>query len=653
MQLNFRNTTNLLLLIISLAAWYFIAIVINPELHYFIQQSAFLTDPLFFQSFVRYPGGIADYISAFVAQFFYFKVFGSFLIVLVASLLGIIAINLIQRIAGKIKLNLGIFALFLLFSVLVQCNYYYPFYASIRLLIASVFIWIFSVLILRFPNIRLFISFLMAVFLFYLAGGAALFVFAASIILIQVRFSHIWVEFLVLPVFAAFVALIPWVAYKFIFLVDHNLVYSITHSRKPMIISYVPDYVLYTLYATLPLLILIAVIYIKLSKRFENKPIQSIESNTEKIHGKTKDLKLKNNQEKIETSKTETHKVRFFQTSVFILSIQFIIILLLAIVSLSFTIDTEKRNQVLVSFYGANGDWANVIKTAESLNEYDLYVNVEYNKALANTGKLAENLFNYNQLAGSAGLFLDGAVTSDVPFICSDQYYDLGFIHESQHWTFEAQTIFPNSPRLMKRLAQINLIDRNYQLAEVFLRRLDKNMLYHDWVAKYQKYVDDTTLVAKDQEFSWKRKCEPLGNFTASSYVEKLNKLLEANPANKMAYDYLVCTSLLDGDLSTFAGKISKNIVFPRYPLPRSWDEAMVLYYYMSKKIPSSEDIKCTRQRRDQFSSFIKAIKPFGNNWRLASKSLKKDFGETYWYYLKCLSPNITKAQLKKQKFDE
>jgi hypothetical protein len=653
MQLNFRNTTNLLLLFFALSAWYFIVTVINPELHYFIQQSAFLTDPLFFQSFVRYPGGIADYISAFVAQFFYFKVFGSFLIVLAASLLGMIAIKLIQRIAGKIKLNFGVFALFILLSILVQCNYYYPFYASIRLLIASVFTWIFSVLILRFPNIRLFISFLMAILLFYLAGGAALFVFAVSIILIQVRFSNSWVEFLVLPVFAAFVALIPWVSYKFIFLVDHNLVYSITHSRKPMIISYVPDYVLYTLYATLPLLILIAVIYIKLSKRFENKPIQSIESNTEKLHGKTKDLKLKNNQEKIQTSKTDTLKVRFFQTSVFILSIQFIIILLLAIVSLSFTIDTEKRNQVLVSFYGANGDWANVIKTAESLNEYDLYVNVEYNKALANTGKLAENLFNYNQLAGSAGLFLDGAVTSDVPFICSDQYYDLGFIHESQHWTFEAQTIFPNSPRLMKRLAQINLIDRNYQLAEVFLRRLDKNMLYHDWVAKYQKYVDDTTLVAKDQEFAWKRKCEPLGNFTASSYVEKLNKLLEANPANKMAYDYLVCTSLLDGDLGTFATKINDNTVFSRYPLPRSWDEAMVLYYYMSKKIPSANDIKCTRQRRDQFSSFIKAIKPFGNNWRLASKSLKKDFGETYWYYLKCLSPNVTKAQLKKQKFDE
>lgn len=653
MQLNYRNVTNLLLLFTSLIAWWFTAKVLNPELHYYLQQSAFLTDSLFFQSFTRYPGGIADYVSAFVAQFFYFKAFGSFLIVLVASLLGIIAIKLIQRIAGKVKLNYSIFAFILLLSILVQCNYYYPFYASIRLLITFGFVWISAILTLKFPRLRFLNSFLLAMLLFYLAGGAALFVFAISVILVQIRFSKTKLDFLILPVFAVFVALIPWLSYKFIFLVDHNLVYSITHSKKPMIISYVPDYVLYTLYAVLPFLILIAVIYNKLSKKYENNPTQPTESKAANSSGKTKSIKLKNRPDKTETSKTNAPKMRMFNSPAFLLSFQFAIILLLAIGSLSFTIDTEKRNQILVSFYGANGDWANVIRTAESLKEYDLYTNVEYNKALANTGKLADNLFNYIQLAGSAGLFLDGAVTSDVPFICSDQYYDLGFMHESEHWTFEAQTIFPNSPRLMKRLVQINLVSGKYKLAEKFLQRLNKNMLYHDWVAKYQKYIVDTSQVAKDPEFSWKRKCEPLGNFTTSNYNEKLNKLLEANPANKMAFDYSLCSSLLDGDLGTFETKISENKNFPRYPLPRLWDEALVLYYYMARKAPATDEIQFTKVRRDQFISFIKAIKPFGNDWQSARKTLKKEYGTTYWYYIKCLSPNVTKAQLKKQKFDD
>lgn len=653
MKLNFSNLSNILLLIISMVAWWFTAYIINPELHYFLQQTAFLTDSLYFQGFARYPGGIADYVSAFIAQIFYFKIFGSLLIILVAALQGIIAINLIQRIAGKVKLNFSVFTLILLLSLLAQCNYYYPFYASIRLLITFGFVWISTLLLLQFPRLRFLNSFLLALLLFYVAGGAALFVFALTVILVQIRFSTNRMDFLILPVFAAFTGILPLIAYKYFFLVDETLVYSVTHSQKPMIISYTPDLILYTLYSLLPTFIFFALIYNKFHKKTEQPQVQTIEKKAESIITKTKDRKARDKSEKIKGTKEEMPKVTIFNSPAFWLGSQFTIILLLAIFTLSFTIDIEKRTQILVSFYNANGDWANVIKTAERIKEYDLFTNVEYNKALANTGKLAENIFNYKQMAGSSGLFVDGAVTSDVLFLCSDQYYDLGFMHESEHWTFEAQTIFPNSPRLMKRLVQINLVNRNYKLAEKFLHRLDENMLYHDWVAKYQKYINDTSLVAKDPEFSLKRKCEPIEVFTTSSYKQKLVKLLEANPSNRMAYEYLLCSLLLDGDLGSFVSTIRENKIFPKYPLPRSWAEAIILYYYISGKSPASEDIISTKQSQQQFLSFIKAMKPFGNNWPLAQQSLQKEYGTTYWYYIKCLSPKVTKAQLKKQKFDD
>jgi len=652
MQLNFRNLTNILLLFISLVAWWFMASVINPELHYFLQQTAFLTDSLFFQSFARYPGGIADYLSEFIAQFFYFKTVGSFLIILVASMLGIIAIRLVQRIAGKVKLSFSIFGLILLLSILIQCNYYYPYYASIRLLITFGFVWIFTFLILKFPGLRFITGFILSILLFYLAGGGALFAFALSAIFIQLWFFANKKDYIIFPFFVVFCGFLPLIAYRYFFLVDFSLVYSITHSKSPLILSYIPDYKLYALYSLLPIYILCAVLYAK----FKN--------NSERPLNQTAEIKSLN----VPKERTVIHKIRkpgkirktilettekIWNSPVFLLIVQFIVLLVLSIYCLNITIDKEKRDQILVSFYGANSDWNNVIKTAENLTNYDLFVNFEYNKALANTGKLAENFLNYNQLAGSVGLFLDGAVTSDVPFICSDQYYDLGFMHESQHWTFEAQTIFPNSPRLMKRLVEINLVNGKYKLAEKFLDRLNENMLYHGWVAEHRKYINDTSLVAKDPVFSWKRKCEPPDAFTASSYVQKLNKLLEANPANKMAFEYLVCSTLLDGDLGTFEALISENKIFPKYPLPRSWDEALILYYYMARKVPTSNDIKFTRAKREQFISFIKAMKPFGNDWQQARRSLQKEYGTSYWFYIKCLNPRITKAQIKKEKPDE
>ncbi len=652
MQINSKNLNYFLLVVLSLAAWWFTAIVINPELHYFLRQSAFLTDSLFFQGFARYPGGIADYISEFIAQFFHFKIFGSLLIVLIAAFQGIIAIDLVQRIAGKVKLSLSIFALILLLSILVQCDYHYPFYASVRLLLASGFIWIFTTLILKFPQTRLFIGFLMAALLFYLAGGAALFVFTAAIILIQIRYQVKKADWFLLPVLAAFSGVLPNLAYKYLFLVDLSLVYSITHSKSPAILLYIADYKLYTLYALLPASLLMSLVFCKFRKNPEQvttpgklkKESAPITKTGKSTSGKTK---------KKPPIKHETKKRKAWNPQFVWLAGQFLIVLILAFVGLKFALDIGKRNETMVSFYGAERDWTKVINAAENLKDYDLFTNFEYNKALANTGKLAENLFDYPQLAGSAGLFLDGKVTSDVPFICSDQYYDLGFIHESEHWTFEAQTIFPNSPRLMKRLVQINLIYGNYQVAEKFLNRLDKNILYHDWVAKYQKYISDTSLVAKDPEFSWKRKCEPTGSFTSANYLEKLKKLLEANPANRMAWEYLLCSSLLDNDLGTFESLLRKNTAFPKNPVPRSWDEALVLYSYVARKAPTAEDVSFTRERQTQFVSFLKAMKPFGNDWQAARRSLQKDFGTSYWYYTKCLSPKVTKAQIKQQKSDD
>jgi hypothetical protein len=564
-----------------------------------------------------------------------------------------IAINLIERIAGKVKLNFSAFTLILLLTVLVLCNYHYPVYASIRLLITFGFVWIYTVLNSKFPRLRFYSIFILAMVLFYLAGGAALFTFAVSVILVQIRFLSKKQDWFILPLFALFSGVLPYMAYKYIFLVDLPLVLSITHSKTPLILTYTPDFKLFALYSLLPGYLLLAVLYNRFKEKAKKGSAHAIESKS--IHVATKGIdkktiiKSKNRPFIIEEKSIRKPKD---WTLLWIVG-QFTVLAVLAIVSVSFTLDTTARNKILVSFYGANEDWDSVIKTAESIQEYDLFTNVEYNRALANSGKLADNLFNYKQLAGSDGLFFDGPVTSDIPFFCSDQYYSLGFMHESQLWTFEAQTIFPNSPRLLKRLVEINLVNGKYKLAEKFLRRLDENMLYHDWVEKHQKFIDDTSLVSKDAMFSWKRKCEPLDGFTAKSHKNKLVRLLEANPQNTMARDYLLCSTLLDGDLVHFNDLMSEIKSDIKTPLPRSLDEALVLYHYMTRKPFEPGDIQFTKERQSQFVSFVKAIKPFGNDWQSARQSLQKEYGTTYWYYIKCLNPKVTKAQIKRQTSDD
>ncbi|HLN75227.1 MAG TPA: DUF6057 family protein [Prolixibacteraceae bacterium] len=643
MELNNKNLTNLLLVIGSLYAWWFTASAINPQLHYYLQQSAFLTDFSFFKGFARYPGGIADYISQFISQFFHYKIAGSLLIVLTAVGLGMIAIRLVERIAGKIKLSFSVIAIYLWLSILIQCNYYYPFYASVRLLMAVSFILMFDWASSKFPQWRYPAALILAILLFYCAGGAALFIFALSMIILQIHNSGKKADWLYLPLFALFSGLLPYLSYKYVFLVNLPLVYDLTHSKSPEIIFYAPDYKLYALYALLPSLLFIAMLYNRLKLRMEKAPTVS---NTKKQDIHKKGLKKQDNR----TVSTEhTSKVKTSASPVLWVAGQFLIMALLAVFTLNATLDKTLRNKLLVSYYASNEDWEKVLQSVKAVEGYDLFVNVDFNRALANQGKLADNLFSYAQLAGPSGLFIDGKVTSDIPFICCDQYYDLGFMHEAQHWAFEAQTIFPNSPRLLKRLVQINLVMGDYALAKKFLNQLDHNMLFHQWVDHYQKYIDDTTLVSKDPELAFKRKCEPSESFTAGDATVKLTKLVEANPGNRMAMDYLLCSILLEGDLASFKSLIAKNNHLYGSSLPRAFDEALVLYYYISRQDPVPGEIKYSVERQKQFTTFVNAIKPFGSDWQSARQTLARAFGNTYWYYLKCQSPNVTKAQIKRK----
>lgn len=643
MQLIFKNLTSLLVLIVFLFAWWFTASVINPQLHYYLQQSAFLTDFSFFKSFIRYPGGIADYISEFIAQFFYFRALGSLLIVLIATLLGIIAMYLVGRVAGKIKLNFSVIALFLLLSILIQSNYYYPFYASVRLLMAALFILMFEAVRSAFAHRSYPAAFLLAILIFYIAGGAALFTYSISVILLLIHANGKKAYWLLLFLLAFFSASLPYLSYKYLFLVNLPLVYEITHSKSPEIIYYAPDYKLYLLYSLLPVYIALAMFYKRWKEGYRKRPVAL---QPEKPHLNKKGLKKTEGRMMVPDM---TLKNKRPISPILWVTAQFLVIALLAVVTVNASLDKTLRNKLLVSYEASNRNWEKVFQAAKAVEGYDIFVNVEYNRALANTGKLSENLFSYSQLAGSSGLFIDEKVTSDIPFICCDQYYDLGFMHEAQHWAFEAQTIFPNSPRLLKRLVLIDLVMGDYDLAQKFLDQLNNNMLYHDWVCRYQKYIDDTTLVSKDPELAYKRKCEPREDFNATDSFEKLTKLVEANAGNKMALDYLLCSSLLKGDLVSFKNLVTPNSQLYGSTLPRAFDEALVLYYYMTRQGPAPGEIQCSLGRQKQFISFINAIKPYGNDWQSARQTLARDFGNTYWYYLKCLSPKVTKAQIKRQ----
>jgi hypothetical protein len=225
----------------------------------------------------------------------------------------------------------------------------------------------------------------------------------------------------------------------------------------------------------------------------------------------------------------------------------------------------------------------------------------------------------------------------------SDLYFDLGFMGESQRWAFEAQTLLPNSPRILKRLVMINLVNRKYNLAETFLTALNKNILCRDWVRKYEKYVSDTTLAAADLMIAEKRRFTPKKEIVNLGNLDRLKLLLETNKDNRMAYDYLITFCILDSQYDEFTDYLQDYTHYNLKSLPKSWEETLAFYILKNRTRPryvTPETI--SKNCMQQISDFNTTLKSFNNNLAEAKSTLYQNFGDTYWYYMLYLRPEVT-----------
>ena len=262
---------------------------------------------------------------------------------------------------------------------------------------------------------------------------------------------------------------------------------------------------------------------------------------------------------------------------------------------------------------------------------------------MAHLGQLPDRLFEYPQLLGSHGLFIDNTTAGSVTMSTSDLYFDLGFMSESQHWAFEAQTLLPNSPRILKRLIMISFVNGKYILAANFLKILDQNMLCHAWVNKYRNYVADTAMASADQLIAEKRRFTPKKVVVNSGAFNSLILLAETNKDNRMAYDYLLTYCILDSHFTQFVDYLQYYRNYNIRKLPRSWEEALVIYISKTRELPAFITPQIISENCiKRFLDFNKSVKQFGNNSTAAKDALFAAYGDAYWYYLLYMNPKVT-----------
>ncbi len=608
---------NCYFLFFFLSLYFYFLLVFDSAIYYHYYQPIFLFDRTFLKEFLLYPGGLIEWIALFFFQFFYLNWLGSLIISALFLTIFIAAYKLIGKI-GNVKPALILAFLPVSLLLVLQNHYNFPLIIAVKYLFSLIFL----LLYIKIANKYMILLIHLSGVIYYILGGWGYLFYIALCILYELLFSEDSKKFIYAGFNMVICFLYPYIAARYLFAITltEAYIYIVPYELYYEPILFKPTLCFYLSYLSLPVLMVTIFVYSKYIK-------------TELKH-RTKQLSRWQH-----------------------LLIQSIIIILVGIFVLEFSYKQEEKRKIQIDYLAEQGQWKELLALSFEIDKYDRQVNFNVNRALYHTGQLLDDLFNYPQLLGTDGLFIDRILGSQIAIPASDIYFDLGHINASQVLAYEGQTKFKYNPRILKRLVLTNIINGKYIVAKKFLDLLKKSILHRKWVKYYENCLFNKSLIESDNLIQSKRELRPKFDFLINCKNPNYDLiwLLKANGNNKMAFEYLMAYYLLECKMGDLIQHLRKFRDFGYRKIPRHIEEALLLIEAMS---PPDIDINFNEysispHTVEEFRRFNKILLQNFKNDVKAKALLEKEFKNTYWYYVRYINPKQTNIMLKERKIDE
>lgn len=275
-------------------------------------------------------------------------------------------------------------------------------------------------------------------------------------------------------------------------------------------------------------------------------------------------------------------------------------------------------------------DWNGIIAKADKQTP-DLPMSVcATNLALAMTNQLGERAFDFYQRS-SEGLLPPFERNFATTMLTGEAYFHLGLVNTAQRFAFEAMEAIPNynkSARAVKRLAETNLINGQYEVARKYLQMLEKTIFYRPWAKRTIALLGDEQKIDTHPLYGTLRKYRLQEDFLFSDQeLDKIcGQLFLHNQQNQMAAQYLLMAPLLDRDIPRFMQYV--QVVQNRIQYnPRSCQEAIAFAFMQQRQQPPRGVVN--QMILQQMNDFARIYSAGGKN----APELER-FRNTVWYYL-------------------
>lgn len=302
-------------------------------------------------------------------------------------------------------------------------------------------------------------------------------------------------------------------------------------------------------------------------------------------------------------------------------------------------IDRKSLRFMTLDHYSRMGEWKKIEENCKGKLTNYLYMSL-LSRALVEQGRLLEDLFRYD-IRSEKALSIEWNNTENISVLLSDFYFTCGTTAMSQRMAFEADVSAhgEHSARMLQRLVQTNLIMGAYPVAEKYIRLLEKSPVYRTWATSHRRFlyddakVEDDPLLGAKRELLFAEEDTSAVLISGSNFLPAVVEPLFANPAKSWAsYQYTVAYYLLSCDFSNFMSVV--NQFKPEAiegKLPHTVQEGILMALdrtpELYKEYPLDEEIVARYAE-------LKAQAISTNNRQELAGLLRRSYGDTFWYYL-------------------
>ena len=298
------------------------------------------------------------------------------------------------------------------------------------------------------------------------------------------------------------------------------------------------------------------------------------------------------------------------QQSKVVIVLSYVLVIVASWFGIKASFDEMTYNLIDYDFLVRTEQWDKIIEKAEKKPATTPLSVSCVNLALSQKGMLADRLFEFYQNGGE-GLFPTFTRDMISPVSTAEIFFRLGMVNDAERYMFEAQEAIPNyrkSARLTRRIIECEIINGNYKVAAKLLRRLQKTLFYSNWANQTMALLGNEKAINRHPIYGKLRKYREKKQdflFSDREMDQMLGLLFLNDNHNRMAYEYLMCYELLQRDMEKFMQYYPLGRFVGYDHIPRTFQEILIGNWMKTHSDPRTIPYSVDAQNVNNTLNFI------------------------------------------------